>query len=129
MKVYVVTSGARIEPFDCGVGDVPLGAATLADAQRQALRTAGALPAGEALAPAEDDVPLAGPALVLRDDVWVTRRALRGFLPLARGRTQPSRLCLPPSRMLDLTLPLQDVPVDGDGRAAFDVGMIPAGTT
>ena len=58
---------------------------------------------------------VAGPALLIADDVWVTRRALRSFLKVARGRGL-SRLCLPPSRLLSLFAPLQDVPTDSAGR-------------
>lgn len=123
MKGFVVASGARIAPFECDVGDVPAGASTLRQAQLDALRGAGAMP----ITPLADDATVTGPALVVRDDVWVTRRALAGFARDCGGRTAPARLCLPPGRALELTLPLQDVPLDGAGRAAFDVAMVPAG--
>lgn len=127
MRVQLIASGARIAPFDCAVDDVPIGAGTLASARAAALRDLAPLIAGAPPAAAADDVTVEGPAMVLKDDVWVTRRALRGWLRATAGRTTPARLCLPRSRLLELTLPLQDVPVDGEGRAAFDVAVVPAG--
>lgn len=127
MKVVLVASGARIAPFDCAVDEVPIGAGTLAQARAAALRDLAPLVAGALPAAVGDEVLVEGPALVLRDDVWVTRRALRGFLRATADRAAPARLCLPRSRLLELTLPLQDVPIDGEGRAAFDVAMVPGG--
>src|SRR5690606_7795672 len=68
-----------------------------------------------------------GPCLVVSDDVFVTRRALRGFLKESSRTGQPAKLCLPPSRLLELFLPLQDVASDESGRAAFDVAFLPSG--
>lgn len=125
MKGLRVASGARIDPFECAVGDVPLGAGTLREAQADALRAAGATLGEGALL--DEGADLEGPALVVRDDVWVTRRALRGFVRACVGRAAPARLCLPRSRLLELALPLQDVPLDEAGRAAFDVAFVPPG--
>lgn len=128
MRVCLVASGARIEPFGCGVDDVPIGLGTLRSARLLALREAGLVSDAGALVVIGDDEPIEGPALVLRDDVWVTRRALRGFVRAAADAREPVRLCLPRSRLLELTLPLQDVPGDHEGRAAFDVALVPAGS-
>ncbi|MCC7071615.1 MAG: hypothetical protein IT383_09845 [Deltaproteobacteria bacterium] len=128
MKVCVVASGARIEPFACGVNDVPIGAGTLASARLLALRAAGLVEPNTVPTLVGDDELIEGPALVVKDDVWLTRRALRGFVRAAAAASAPVRLCLPRSRLLELTLPLQDLAVDGEGRAAFDVAYLPAGS-
>jgi hypothetical protein len=73
-----------------------------------------------------DDDVVTGPALVLADDLWVTRRALASFLRATRTAIAPTRLRLPPSRLLELTLPLQDVVVDEHG-ATFACAFVPAG--
>jgi acetyltransferase-like isoleucine patch superfamily enzyme len=75
------------------------------------------------------DARIEGPALVLGDDVWITRRALAGFLAIARRETRPVRFALPRSRLTELFSALQDNDVDESGRQAFDVCFVPAGHT
>jgi hypothetical protein len=126
VQVFVVAQGARIEPFSVDVDACPLGDRTFADARADALVAAGlVVPSTKTSA----EAAVSGPALVIADDVWVTRRALRAFLKLARRSTTTVRLALPRSRLLDLTLPLQDVDVDADGAAVFACAFVPAGKT
>jgi carbonic anhydrase/acetyltransferase-like protein (isoleucine patch superfamily) len=106
VQVVVVAQSAPIEPFGVVVDDCPLGGATFADARVDALRAVGLSPPSDR---ATEATQVVGPALVVADDLWVTRRALRGFLKKARRATGVVRLALPPSRLLDLMLPLQDV--------------------
>lgn len=129
MKAWLIPSGACIEPFGCEVGAVPLGAVTLRAAQEEALAAAGATLVAPADSSSSPDAPIAGPALVLRDDLWVTRRALRGFVRACVGRRAPARLCLPRTRFLELTLPLQDLPLASDGRAGFELAFVPPGAS
>lgn len=123
MRVVLVQRARPLSPFHRPPDGCGLGASTFA-AYREATLRRLRLPAAE---PVGDDVEIEGPALVLSDETFVTRRALRGFLREARGRPSPSRLALPPSRLLELTLPLQDIDVDTHGRAAFDVAFVPRG--
>jgi carbonic anhydrase/acetyltransferase-like protein (isoleucine patch superfamily) len=121
VEIRLVRRRRVIAPFGLEVDDCGLGMATFGDWRAGVIAGLGdARDAGV-------DEPIDGPALVWSDDVWVTRRALRGFLREASRATEPTRLCLPRSRLLELFLPLQDVEVDKEGRAAFDVGFIPAG--
>ncbi len=126
MKVYVVDQGSCIEPFSVAVDDCPLGDRTFGEARAAALRAAGLSPPSTKAALA---AAVHGPALVLADDLWVTRRALRAFVRQARRAATTTRLALPPSRLLELTLPLQDVELDASGNAVFPCAFVPAGAT
>lgn len=124
MRLYVVQKSAPLAPFGRVVDACGLGGGTFASYRA---RTAKRL--SLAVEDASPEQSLAGPALVVADDTFVTRRALRGFWKASAKAGVPSRLCLPPSRLLDLFLPLQDVPVSSDGRAAFDVAFVPRGAS
>jgi len=121
MRAVIVRQSGEIHPFARPPDGCGLGLGTFASYRERTLARLR-LPSEDASP--EDEV--AGPALLIADDVWVTRRALRGFLKVARGRGL-SRLCLPSSRLLTLFAPLQDVPTDSAGRMAFDVVFVPAG--
>ncbi len=124
MQVFVVEQGSRIAPFDAVVDDCPLGGESFGAARSAALRAVGlAAPGSKVTA----STTVCGPALVLADDLWVTRRALRSFLQATRTATTIERLALPRSRLLELALPLQDVDVDGDGAAVFPCAFVPHG--
>ncbi|HEY1099380.1 MAG TPA: hypothetical protein VGF99_10640 [Myxococcota bacterium] len=127
MQVVVVARGAPIVPFGVVADACPIGSVTLAEDRADTLRRCGL--ASPTTKRTDDDV-IAGPALVLADDVWITRRALAAFLKqaaLATGETKhPVRLQLPPSRLLELFLPLQDVESD-EGGAIYAVAFVPAG--
>lgn len=122
MRAVLVRRARPLAPFQrtadaCGLGDGTFGS------YREATLARLRLPCDEV---GEDDA-IEGPALVLSDEVFVTRRALRGFLKRARRAGEAARLALPPSRLLELLLPLQDVPLGEGGRAAYDVAYLPAG--
>ena len=123
MQVVVVARGLVLAPFGVVAEDCPIGPATLKDARDVALRRCGLIaPAGKH----RDDDVVTGPVLVIADDLWITRRALSSFVKAAQQSTTPVRLRLPPSRLLELFLPLQDVACDDDG-AVFAVAFVPAG--
>lgn len=126
VQVVVVAQGQTIEPFGVGVDDCPLGDATFADARAAALAAVGLS------APSARTTPstlVQGPALVVADDLWVTRRALRSFVQATRRATTTQRLTMPRSRLLELVMPLQDVDVDDAGAAVFPCAFVPAGVT
>jgi hypothetical protein len=125
VQVFVVEQSAPLQPFGLRADDCALGDGTFGDARAAALAALGLRAEGR-VAPTTS---VRGPALVLADDVWVTRRALRAFIRAARASPTPVRLALPPSRLLELTLPLQDVAVGDDGAAVFPCAFVPAGVT
>lgn len=124
MNVHLVRRGLPLAPFGRVADACAFAGATFADARADVLGHNGLPPA----VPGDVDDDIAGPALVLADDVWITRRALRGFLKASARATGPVRLALPASRLLELFLPLQDVETH-EGRAAFDVAFVPAGAS
>lgn len=125
MKVVVVARGAVIAPFGVTAEGCPIGAATLKDARDDAFRRCGLTPALTTSKVSDDDV-VEGPAVVIADDLWITRRALASFVKVAKAATTPVRLRLPSSRLLELFLPLQDVEVDDVG-AIYACAFVPAG--
>lgn len=121
VQLVTVQKGEPLYPFGRRASECVVGTSSLADYRR---RAATRLRLSCRTAALEEE--LVGPCLVVADDVFVTRRALQGFLAQAKKAHGRRRLCLPPSRLLELFLPLQDVPLD-EGRAAFDVAFLPAG--
>lgn len=64
-----------------------------------------------------------GPALVVRDDVFVTQHALRAFLALAGG--QPAQMGVAESLFLKDSLPLQEgLATRGDAAAVFGIARV-----
>ncbi len=134
MQVVVVALSQPLAPFGVIVDDCPLGPSTFGAARRETLRSCGlAEPATKTPSAALASTTITGPALVLSDELWVTPRALRSFLAATKTATTTTRLALPPSRLLSLLLPLQDVElVDkgvGTGGALFPCAHVPAGVT
>lgn len=121
VQLVIVHQGEPLSPFGRRAAECVVGNSSLAEYRR---RTARRLRLACGSADLEEE--LVGPCVVMADDVFVTRRALRGFLAKAKKAHSARRLCLPPSRLLELFLPLQDVPLD-EGRAAFDIAYLPAG--
>ena len=122
LDVVVVRIGEPLLPFGVVADDCPLGAGTFGSYRLEVL-AALALAAPRFVDPPER---ITGPALVLADDTWVTRRALRGFLRAAAPASAPARLCLRRTPLLDMVLPLQDVALD-EQRVAFGCAFVPAG--
>lgn len=123
MQVVVVARGLVLFPFGVVADACPVGPATLKDARDEALRRCRLTPP---TAKVSDHGVVTGPALVIADDLWITRRALASFLKAASASKSPVRLRLPASRLLDVFLPLQDVHVDDEG-AVYAVAFVPAG--
>src|SRR5687768_13293505 len=95
MRAYVISSGVRIAPFGDLVRDLPVGGVRLSTWQGDLFRKFGLT-----MVPVEkaEEVPANEPRLVTYDNVFFTRRILKSFLRLHRGK--PSRVALP----LDSTL-------------------------
>ncbi len=125
VTVFVVARGGVIAPFGVAADACPVGDRTLAEGRDDTMRRCGLRPPKTKVA---DDTVVIGPALVLADDVWVSRRALAAFLSAASSSSQAVRLRLPRGRLLELLLPLQDVEVDDIG-AIYGCAFVPAGIT
>lgn len=128
MHVFVVKRSASLWPFPESVDDCPLGDGTFADYRTRTVRSLGLPPA--VFVSAQYPEKIHGPALVMGDDLWITRRALRNFWRrLKKIKTTEKSLwqfALPSSRLLELFLPLQDIP-EADGKAAFPLVYVPEG--
>lgn len=121
MRAFIVRQAGDIAPFARPPDGCGLGGGTFASYRA---RTLARLKLAAEDRTTDDEVE--GPALLLGDDVWVTRRALRGFLATAREGGL-ARFALPASRQVELFAPLQDLDVAGDGRSAFPIAWVPAG--
>lgn len=122
LAVRIVRRGRVLHPFGASVDDCGLGGGTFGSYRANILDELDAEVADVGV-----DVDIEGPALVWSDDVFVTRRCLRTFLRAVVDGGEPARLCLPKSRLLELFLPLQDVEIDDEGRAAYELAWLPAG--
>jgi hypothetical protein len=125
VRTCLVRRSLPLQPFDrvvdaCGGA----GALTFGAWRARTLRRCR-LPAEEVVA---EDARVEGPAVVLSDELFISDRALKGFLKAARGRPSPSRLCLPQSRLTELFSPLQDLDEHGE-RFAFPLAFVPAGAS
>ncbi|MDP2342150.1 MAG: hypothetical protein Q8O67_14430 [Deltaproteobacteria bacterium] len=126
MDVVVVAVSRPLAPFGVVVDGCPLGGSTFGAVRDQTLRACGLRPPTEKTA---SSASITGPCLVVSDELWVTRRALKAFLKASSSSAATVRLALPASRMLELTLALQDVDVDAAGGAVFPCAFVPAGVS
>lgn len=122
MRAVVYRQALPIAPFGVLPDACPLGPSTFG-AYRAATLRALSLPEVDLV----DDIEVEGPAVVLADDVWVTKRALRAFLGVVKAASEPVRLAMAPSECQRMLAPLQDVDSDDDGRRAFSVAFVPGG--
>lgn len=122
MRAVVFRQALPIAPFGVVPDACPLGPSTFG-AYRTATLKALSLKEVDLV----DDIEVEGPAVVLSDDVWVTKRALRAFLALAKTASKPVRLAMEASKTQEMLAPLQDVDRDDEGNRAFSVAFVPAG--
>lgn len=119
MQVYILQVDDPIAPFGEPARDAVVGGLTLTDLCDQTLARLGLqarrVPALDAVPPA------AGPTLLLREDLFVTHRALRSFLRRARARAGTWRLALPDSLLMQRYHPLQRLARADDGSYLFDL--------
>lgn len=121
MQVVVVAVSQPLAPFGVIADACPLGDSTFGAVRDRTLRALRLLPPTQKATPSTE---VAGPALVVSDELWVTARALRAFLQATQRATTTTTLALPPSRLTELLSPLQDL---SDGR--YPCAFVPAGTT
>lgn len=125
MQVVVVALSQPLAPFGVIVDECPLGPSTFGAARREALRALGLQEPAHKTDPSST---VTGPALVVSDELWVTRRALQAFLTATKTTTTTTRLALPASRLLELVVALQDLEIDGTSHR-FPCAFVPAGVT
>ncbi len=114
MKCHLLETGTRIEPFLDPIADTPIANVPLGEWQRRVLASCG-------LELAEPGEPIAGPCLVMADDLFITRGLLRAFLAAREGTSSqaPCALRVGPSAQLRQS-PLQELDVElvGDEHAS-----------
>ena len=107
-RVYLLRKSLKIKPLDKCWGDLPLGNQSLDGYRRDTLKRCG----WTHLQDIEPQEEISGPALLVADDVFISKRALKAFtrlLPKQSAQT-PVAMVLPHSRQTELFKPLQDVP-------------------
>jgi acetyltransferase-like isoleucine patch superfamily enzyme len=122
LHIVVVACSLPLHPFGVCVDECPLGDSSFGAVRDRNLKSLGLTPPPAKAAPSTS---VTGPALVMADDVWVTRRALGAFLRVTKTAATTTTLGLPPSRLVELMSPLQDLPAGGGFPCAF----VPAGVT
>ncbi|MBI5495532.1 MAG: hypothetical protein HY904_10950 [Deltaproteobacteria bacterium] len=125
MKLVLVATGRRIAPFDDPVGEMPAGTGTLAAHQRAVAEATGLTMAA---APSLEELDTGGePAWVMMDDLFVSLRLARHWLPAARAAGRPAVVTLPSSRFLELYGQHQDLRFHDDGSASYRAWWLPGG--
>ncbi|MFH1808879.1 MAG: hypothetical protein ABIJ09_09040 [Pseudomonadota bacterium] len=125
MKVFLVAREHRIAPFDEPAREAVIGGQSLTAHHDEVCRRLRLEPQRVPDLAAIPDA--ARPCLVWHDDLFVTRRTLRGFLRQARRHRGAARLALPDSLLMQRYHLLQDLPRDDDGRWLFDLWYLPRG--
>jgi acetyltransferase-like isoleucine patch superfamily enzyme len=125
VKAFLVARDHPIAPFGEPARDAAIGGQTLAAHHDELCRRLGLTPQR---VPDAASIPDAErPCLVWHDDLFVTHRALRGFVRAARRGGQPARLALPDSLLMQRYHPLQELTRDERGRWLFDLWWLPRG--
>jgi hypothetical protein len=125
MRVFVVASRIRIDPFGDPARDLPVGGVSLTEWQNALFRRFGLVrvDVGDL-----SEVPSGEPRLVLHDNLFFTRRVLKSFLQRWDGKSA-AELALPAgSSFIRLFSDLQDFRRDPEGKhACFNLFAFPAG--
>jgi len=100
MNAFCVRTSTRIAPFGDSVGDVRVGAKSLAASQEEALKAAGFMLVEEA--------PTSGPVLLFSDRTWFTSGVLNALRDTGHGRVR-----IEDAGWLAWLDPLQDMPESG----------------
>ena len=124
MKAHIVQRRRPVAPFGQPASELWGLNGTRADGRGQVLRRAGLEPGPCAPAEVSD---LRGPALVLDDDVWLSRGALQAFLDGTRGRTAAAQLGVRAGPVTDLCGPLGGGGPFRSGALPLPVYHLPAG--
>ena len=124
MRAFLVEIDELIAPFGEPARQASIGGVALALFTADNLRRLG-LTSNQVRS--LDQIPASdGPLLVLHDDLFVTRRALRSFLKRARQHGGALRLALPDSLLMQRYHPLQRLERDSQGRWLFDAWYLDA---
>lgn len=124
MRAFLVPVTDPIPPFGEPARDACVGGMPLHDYLAE---TCAALGVELVQVPDLDAIPeSATPCLVLRDDLFITRRCLRGFLKAAHRGGRDARLALPDSLLMQRYHHLQELERDSEGRYLFDAFYLTA---
>jgi acetyltransferase-like isoleucine patch superfamily enzyme len=124
VQSFLVEIDDPIAPFGeparlASIGGAPLALFTADNLQRLGLTSS--------VVRGVDQVPAsAAPLLILHDDLFVTRRALRSFLRRAQQLGGARRLALPDGLLMQRYHPLQRLARDDQGRWLFDAWFVDA---
>ena len=124
-RAVLVKTSNNISPLERTWADLRLGNTSMADYRQETLRENG----WSELQTAEKNEEIKGPARVLSDEIFVSKRALKSFRRLIdRSGSSEAGLVLPHSRQTELFSPLQDVDECAEGLL-YPVRFLPAGQT
>ena len=121
LQAYILKKDNKIEFLGKELHELVLGNSSLGDYQNEICKSIGC----ERTQNVTDQDQVQGPAMVIADDVFVSRRALKSFKKVASKKVC-SQLVLPTSRQTQLFSPLQDVPETPEGLH-YEVFFIPQG--
>ena len=125
-SAYILKKDLLIGVLDRCLDDLYLGKTNLGTYRRDCLRNIG----HHNVQDVDLNTKITGPALVVSDNVFISKRALKAFYGAAKKKTSTKTMVLvmPPSRQTELFSPLQDIPETKEGFI-YDIFFIPAGVS
>jgi carbonic anhydrase/acetyltransferase-like protein (isoleucine patch superfamily) len=128
MKVYIYSSGTKLQPFGDDVSEVQVLLETLAQTQERACKQHGL----ELVRIDKPSEAVERPCLLAADYVYFSEKAIGDLVKTARERKAPgARLALLRCVSVEHTLPLQDLTLEDweapQGRAIYDLWLVPEG--
>lgn len=121
LQAFILKKNNKIELLDKELYELCLGQDDLRQYRREIFKDIGC----HAIQEVSADEKVTGPAFIMADDVFISRRAMKSFNKVV-DKSLSCQLVLPSSRQTQLFMPLQDVPQSPAGLH-YDVFFIPKG--
>jgi carbonic anhydrase/acetyltransferase-like protein (isoleucine patch superfamily) len=121
LQAYILKKDSIIDILDKELHQLTFGNVSLHEYQNEVFKNVGC----QRVHTVTGQDIVRGPAMIVADDVFISRRALKSFKKVVKTN-QSCRLVLPSSRQTQLLSPLQDVPETQEGLN-YEVFFIPEG--
>lgn len=124
MKVYIISTKTKIQPFNDAAADAPVFNVPLKQARAAEFRRAGLEPVEVSSA---GSIPPSGAKFVAFDYLYITGPLLRDFVENCRRKGDRARLGIRDSLFIRMSEPIQALENDDAGGRLFDMFYVPGG--